>query len=289
MPTFTRSSIVSTLVVTASIAFAGGALAAGVLFKDVPADHWAAASIASVKDAGLMKGSNGLFRPNDTVTRAELAVVADRLLQKMNGGGDTYEPYVPTPEAAEEPADADDDMVLGDKDAPVTIIEFSDYQCPFCKRFHDETFPLIKENYINKGTVRFVYRDFPLSFHPGAYPAAVAVECAHNQGNAIAWKLHDEIFANQDLLSAGDIDENLKELAHDLAGLNDDTFDRCYDNKEPADEIQNDVDDAAESGVSGTPGFWIVGSYGEAEKISGAVPYDTFMKAIERALPAWEQ
>lgn len=283
MPTFSRSSLVATLVATASLAFAGGALAATALFVDVPADHWAASAISSVKEAGLMNGSNGRFRPNDGVTRAELAVVADRLLKKMNGGGEWYPPV---PEPADTPADADDDMVLGDNDATITIIEFSDYQCPFCKRFHDQTFPSIKENYIDKGLVRFVYRDFPLSFHPGAYPAAVAVECAHNQGNSIAWKLHNAIFANQNLISSsGDVDENLKELAHDISGLNDDTFDRCYDNDDPADEIQADTDAAVESGINGTPGFWVLGPGGQAEKISGAVPYETFKDAIDRMLP----
>ncbi len=282
MPTFTRTSFLSILAASVSVAFAGGALAGTALFSDVPANHWAAEAIASVKEAGLMNGSNGTFRPNDGVTRAELAVVADRLLKKMNGGGE-WTP--PAPEPAELPADADDDMSLGDKDAPVTIIEFSDYQCPFCKRFHDDAFTSIQENYIDKGLVRFVHRDFPLSFHPGAYPAAVAVECAHSQGNSLAWKLHDAIFASQELLSSGDVDENLQKLAHDISGLNNETFDRCYNNEDPADEIADDVDDASESGITGTPGFWIIGANGQAEKISGAMPYESFETSIEKLLP----
>ncbi len=89
----------------------------------------------------------------------------------------------------------DDDPMLGDPGAPVTIIEFSDFQCPFCQKFHSETFPQIKKTYIDTGKVRFVYRDFPLSFHPGAQPAAEAAECAHAQGKF--WEMHEALFSEQ--------------------------------------------------------------------------------------------
>ena len=83
--------------------------------------------------------------------------------------------------------------VLGSADAPVTIIEFSDYQCPFCARFHSETLPHIIENYVDAGQVKFVYRDFPIqNIHPNAVPAAVASECAHDQ--AAFWEYHDRLF-----------------------------------------------------------------------------------------------
>jgi protein-disulfide isomerase len=281
MPTFSRPVLVSALAVTASVAFAGGALASAALFRDVPSDHWAASAIASVQEAGIMKGSDGLFRPNAAVSRAELAVVVDRLLDRMDGGGDA--PVYPTPQPAYEPAGADDDMALGKADAPVTIVEFSDYECPFCARFHKDAFPSIKKDYIDAGKVRFVYRDFPLSFHPAAYPAAVAVECAHAQGNAYAWKLHDAIFANQDEL-ATDTDATLKAWAHAVAGLDDAAFDTCFDEQRPADEIDGDIAAGEESGVSGTPAFWLFNAAGDSQKIDGAVPYSQFQAAIDALL-----
>src|SRR3990167_11376713 len=94
--------------------------------------------------------------------------------------------------------DMDDDAVLGDPDAPVTIVEFSDFQCPFCGSFFAQTLPLIKKNYMDKGKVKMVYRDFPLSFHPEAQPAAEADECAHEQGKF--WEFHDGLFNNQQYL-----------------------------------------------------------------------------------------
>lgn len=90
---------------------------------------------------------------------------------------------------------ADDDAVLGNPNAPVTVIEFSDYECPFCKRFYDQTLGQIKKEYIDTGKVKFIYRDYPLSFHPGAEPAAQAANCAGEQGKY--WEMHDKIFQAQ--------------------------------------------------------------------------------------------
>src|SRR3989338_3040634 len=96
-------------------------------------------------------------------------------------------------------ASADDDAVLGDKKAKVTIIEFSDYQCPFCGRFFSQTLPQIKSQYVDTGKVKIVFIDFPLtSIHPIAQPAAEATECVKKQGGDEAfWKMHDKIFENQ--------------------------------------------------------------------------------------------
>ena len=78
---------------------------------------------------------------------------------------------------------SDDDAFLGDKDAPVTIVEFSEYQCPYCERHVRETVPQIMEKYVDTGKVKYVFRDFPLEFHPNAIPAALAAECAGDEGN----------------------------------------------------------------------------------------------------------
>ena len=91
---------------------------------------------------------------------------------------------------------ADDDPIIGDPDAPITIIEFSDFECPFCARFHVQTLPLLLEEYIDQGKVKLVFRDFPIqSIHPNALPASVAAECANDQGKFKG--MHDMLFENQ--------------------------------------------------------------------------------------------
>ncbi len=281
MPTFSRSSFVSILAVSSALAFAGGALAVAApgLFLDVPADHWAVKAISSVRDAGLMKGDGEKFRPNEPVTRAELAMVVDRILQKIDG-------VAPTPSAPEQvptPPTAGNGMALGSDDAPVTMIEFSDYECPFCARFQADAFPQIKKTYIDTGKVRFVYRNFPLSFHPAAFPAAVAVECAHTQSGALAWKLHDAIFLNQDKLTRN-TDATLKTWAHGITGLDAKAFDTCFDDQATSDIVDADLQAGEDSGVSGTPAFWILGQNGDSKLISGAYPFSEFQIVIDRFL-----
>ena len=173
----------------------------------------------------------------------------------------------------------DDDPVLGKNNAPLTIIEFSDFQCPYCKRFRDQTFDLIKENYIDTGKVKLVYRDFPLSsIHPMAQKAAEAAECADEQGKF--WDYHDKIYAGQSSLSI----DSLKQWASELK-LNTDKFNSCLDSGKYADEVSNDLNDATKSGGSGTP-YFLVGEI----PISGAYPFDDprleidFKRAIEAQL-----
>ena len=91
---------------------------------------------------------------------------------------------------------ADNDPIIGNLDAPITIIEFSDFQCPFCARFHIQTLPLLLEEYIEPGKVKLVFRDFPIqSIHPNALPASIAAECANEQGKFK--EMHDALFENQ--------------------------------------------------------------------------------------------
>lgn len=170
------------------------------------------------------------------------------------------------------PPDADDDPVLGDEDAPVTIIEFSDFQCPFCKRFYDETFDRIKEEYVRTGKVKIVYRDFPLDFNPDAQKAAEAGECADDQGQF--WAMHDMIFDNQENIKVDD----LKGYAEDL-GLDTEEFNDCLDSGKHTEEVKADLNDGATGGVSGTPAFFIDG-----ELISGAQPFEVFKAVIDAAL-----
>ena len=164
------------------------------------------------------------------------------------------------------------DPVIGDATAPVTIVEFSDFQCPFCARFYEQTLGQIESKYINTGKVKLVFRDFPLSFHEEAEPAALAAECAHEQGKF--WEYHDLLFENQDQLGK----DNYKKWAQE-AGLDLPKFTACVESKKYQDEVQEDFTEGQQYGVTGTPGFFINGKL-----VSGAQPFTVFEQEIEAAL-----
>jgi len=174
----------------------------------------------------------------------------------------------------------DDDTIKGSESAPVTIIEFSDYECPFCARFYSETLSQIEKEYIETGKVRFVYRDFPLSGHRYAQKSAEAAECAGEQDKY--WEYHNLLFENQKEWSQKGISQ-LKEYAGQL-GLNRDRFDKCLDRGEMEDEVKKDFNDGVSAGVQGTPAFFINGKI-----ISGAQPFSAFKKIIEEELRLCEE
>ncbi len=180
----------------------------------------------------------------------------------------------------------DDDPVKGNPDAAITIVEFSDFQCPFCKRFHQTTLPLIQENYIDTGKVKFVYRDFPIeSLHPnGAIPAAVASECADEQG--MFWQYHDKIFQNQknwERLAAEGVVNELKAYAVQL-GLVTNQFNDCLNSGKYLDEVNKDLRDGNSYGVTGTPAFFIGNEESGYIKITGAQPYSVFQNVLDQML-----
>jgi protein-disulfide isomerase len=186
------------------------------------------------------------------------------------------------PTVTNDPADADDDPFIGEEDAPVTIIEFTDFQCPFCSRHFEQTFGQIKKDYVDTGKVKYVSRDYPLSFHPNADEAAEAANCANDQDKY--WEMHDKLFSNQGTWSnLSDAVPTFKQYATDI-GLNASEFASCIDANTHADEIAADLADGSASGISGTPGFWLIGPDGEGQLISGAYPYDTFKAAIDSYL-----
>lgn len=164
---------------------------------------------------------------------------------------------------------SDNDHILGNKDAKVVIIEYSDFECPFCERHHP-TMQQIVDEYGDD--VAWVYRHFPLSFHPEAKPSALASECASEQGKF--WEYADELFANQDKLG----DEYYTELASEL-GLNAKEFSDCYDNEEYASVVTEQTASGRTAGVSGTPATFVNG-----QLVSGAVPFETFKEMIDAEL-----
>jgi len=143
----------------------------------------------------------------------------------------------------------DDDPFLGPADAPITIVEFSDYQCPYCSRA-ESVVKQVLDKY--KGKVKFVYRDFPLSFHPFAAKASEASQCANDQGKF--WEYHDALYADQSKLSVADLEATAGRL-----GLNAEKFKSCMDSGKHAAEVKKDMEDAAKVGVNSTPSFFING------------------------------
>ncbi len=168
---------------------------------------------------------------------------------------------------------ADDDEVLGNANAKVTIVEFSDFECPFCGRFYTDTLVPMKKDYVETGKVKFIYRDFPLSsIHPDAEKAAEAAECAGEQGKYYA--MHDTLFANQQALDV----TSLKGYASAL-GLDTAKFNSCLDSGKMSSEVANDFQDGVTAGVQGTPTLFING-----KKLVGAQPYNVVRAAIEAEL-----
>lgn len=170
----------------------------------------------------------------------------------------------------------DDDAVKGDANAPVTIIEFSDYECPFCERFYSDTLNQIQKEYIDTGKVKLVYRDFPLSFHANAQKAAEAAECAGEFGDDKYYEMHDKLFEEG---VSGGVD-SYKQYAKDL-GLDTTKFNDCLDSGEMEDEVQKDMSEGASYGVSGTPAFFVNGKL-----LSGAQPFSAFKQVIDAELAA---
>lgn len=207
------------------------------------------------------------------------------------GTGGTDQPPAQPP-AAEQPAIVDvaldDDPVLGDKNAPVTLIEFSDYECPFCKRHFDETYPSIKSKYIDTGKVKMIFRDLPLSFHdPMATKEAVAANCARVQGGDGAYyKFHDEIFKRTTSNGNGLNDEAIQKIAADLQ-LNTSLFTACLSDAAQKKEVTDDLAYASTVGADATPTFFVGKSTGQTikgERLVGAYPLTSFETLIEKYL-----
>jgi len=172
------------------------------------------------------------------------------------------------------PTVTNDDHIKGDKNAKITLIEYSDFQCPFCGAFYP-TVNQVLEKY--KGKVRLVYRHFPLSFHPNAQPAALAAECANEQGKF--WEFADAFFAHQDKLG----DDYYKELAQ-TNKLNLQKFNDCYSSKKYLNKVQAQAKAGGDAGVDGTPGTFVVDQKGNAIPLKGAVPFESVAAEIDKLL-----
>jgi protein-disulfide isomerase len=172
----------------------------------------------------------------------------------------------------------------GSETATVTMVEFTDYQCPFCARYVRDTYPQIERDYIQTGKIRYLVRDLPLeSIHPLAQKAAEAAHCAGEQGKY--WEMHARLFANQRELGRPDLTKHAQAL-----GLDAEAFDACVDTGKMTARIRDDLAEAQKLQATGTPTFFLGvadptdTSKIKATKLVGAQPYPAFKAAIERLL-----
>ena len=208
---------------------------------------------------------------NDAIAKLELKILQNKL--------PSNKPII------ELKISADNDPIIGDSNAPITIIEFSDFQCPFCAKFHIQTLPKITEEYIKKGKVKLVFRDFPIqSIHSNAWIASTAAECANEQGKFK--EMHDKLFENQNEWNSKNTD-NVIILFNQYSlemEIEEEKFDSCLRNGKYDKEIQKDLDDGRAYGISGTPGFFIGNDEIGFIELKGAHPFENFKGIIETQL-----
>ena len=177
---------------------------------------------------------------------------------------------------------------IGSASAPLTLVEFSDFQCPYCKQFHDVIFPQLKRDYIAKGLVRFVHKDLPLPFHSQAMPAAIGARCAADQTSY--WHFYETLFARQSCLEC----QGLTGLARQ-AGLKQPAFSSCLVSGRHRQTVMADVREAQALAINGTPSFVLgptrspSGQASPGTQISGtvmmgALPWPEFRRVIQAAL-----
>lgn len=225
---------------------------------------------------GTQMGGGGVSSNN---LEANIQEGIDAYIQKQQAEASKAQAEANKPKVVEGDF-TDDDPVLGDKNAPVTLIEFSDYECPFCKRHFTQTLPKLKEKYIDTGKVKMVFRDFPLGFHnPLATQEAMAAECAREQGDDETYfAYHDLIFQTTRSNGRGMEKEKLYDLAEQV-GVDRAKFTDCLDSEKYKDEVKKDIASGSKAGVRGTPGFLVNG-----QLVSGAQPFSVFEAIIEAEL-----
>jgi protein-disulfide isomerase len=240
--------------------------------ENQPASTVLAASTATL--SGLQVASEGLTREQGDAILQELRAIRE-LLQKQQ----TAAPAQRKPTSAR--VSVGDNPTLGHDDAPVTMVEFTDYQCPYCKRFHDNTFPRLKQKYIDTGKLRYVSMDLPLRFHQQARPAAHAARCAGEQDRF--WQMRETLFSNSRALQK----EALVSYAGDLS-LDTEAFEACLDDKRHELGINQNIQVARAAGFTGTPSFVIgknVNGQVSGAVLIGAKSLAEFESQIERLLP----
>lgn len=167
----------------------------------------------------------------------------------------------------------------GDPSAPITLIEFSDFQCPNCGRFARDTSPQIEASYVESGKVSFAYKHFTV-VGPDSIPAAMASQCANDQG--MFWEFHDELFDNQGKGNTGWVNrDNIKQFAENI-GLDMQSFNSCFDSNKYQTLVENDLNLAKKLEFTGTPAFLVLKNDGSPPiALTGAYPFETFQKIFD--------
>ena len=212
--------------------------------------------------------------------RAQLAPALVALVAATGCASTTRTAETPVAAPAAARTSTVDQRNLGPADAPVMIIEFTDLQCPYCARFASDTWPLLRERYIDTGKVRFATRDLPLPMHEFAVPAAVAARCAGQQGKF--WEYREALFRDPSILSQG----RYAALAGRF-GLDDTRFESCRADPAVLAAVRADAALAASSGIASTPSFVIgrvVNGEFEGEVMSGAKPFEVFQQRLDSLL-----
>lgn len=236
-----------------------------------------------------------------------LLVVSSILLSGMmissaiifNGYQTRTNSATPLPEVDNDPVEARDINVdiseitpyLGKKsEAKVAIIEFGDFECPFCKRFHEGARPEIIKQYVDTGKAILAWKDYPLDFHnPLATKQAVAAQCVYDQkGNQAYFDYMSSIFTNTESGGEGMKESKLNELAKEIKDLDITKFENCFKEEKTLDKVKSDMQFANDNGVNGTPGFLIGklenGKLTGGIRIAGALPIETFQKYLDEFL-----
>ncbi|MFH1522607.1 MAG: DsbA family protein [Patescibacteria group bacterium] len=226
-----------------------------------------ASGIAIVSLIGFAVMSMAYFQKEDISSVAAGEKNSDQVANEVKDN----KPISPTPSPSpSKPAEikvSDSDHIRGNKDAPITIVEYSDFQCSFCTKFHN-TMKQAMANYPNE--VRWVYKHFPLdSIHPYARKAGEASECANDQGKF--WEYNDLLFANQGSINTSYLSTAAKELKLDIK-----KFEECLSSSKYANKVNDDFNEGKSLGVTGTPGSFLNG-----QALGGAVPYSQIESMIE--------
>ena len=232
---------------------------------------------------GQLSIQKDLAEIKNLLLQKELQAMREQLQGRPAQGAQAQAPSAPAPET-QTLVSIDGGAMKGDKNAKLTLVEFTDYQCPFCSRHLRDTFPQIENDYIKTGKVRYVLREFPLeSIHPQAVKAAEAAGCAGEQGKY--WEMHDRLFANQNALAPAQLASHAEAVSLDAG-----KFKTCLDSGKFTAKVRKDLADAQKYGATGTPTFFIgltdpkSSEIKAVRKIVGAQSYAAFKDAFDTLL-----
>ena len=243
----------------------------GILVLSILAAANAEAGAKQVSGEDFARLQNDVARLN--LQQQQILSALDEIKKMMRG---------PTPPELKPPQTMNlaGETFKGERGAKLALIEYADFQCPFCRRFDHDVYPQIRDSYVNTGKLKYFHRDMPLPFHQGAMPAARAAHCASEQGKF--WEMHDSLLGDAASLTTADIDARAAKL-----GMNVPQLDKCISSERFADIIQRSMSEANAMQISGTPTF-IIGTLDDDGNIMsvkgtvvGASPFESFKAALD--------